>query len=476
MSIDIKEPFSDGWWMDRLAKQLREQAKHCEALHQRYIGNPPLPKVHQNAEEIVKLFLAKARTNWERLIVAAPLSRMRVVGIRTAVDADSDGDADAYGEWSAANMKLVMREALKMRFEMGRGYIIVGLDAEGGILATAEDPRQVTAAVDPANPYRTLAAFKLSHDEAAGLDLAYLYMPGGRVRVATRPRKARPALDGSYGVTWSAAAFTFDDEDVRDETGATVTYARSGTMKDFPDNPVTEFRNEDGLAEFEPHIPHLDRITDTLVHRGAIILAQAFKQRAIKGIETIDPATGLALNLDELLRADPMSVWLLPQGAEMWESGEASLQGVELAIRNDVKDLAAVSSTPLYSITPDATGSAEGASLMRETTTFKAEAHIDHVDPAAERVASQILMLAGKTEAADRRRLDVIWAPVERFSLSERANAVAQTKGVVPRRTQLTDIMGYSPSDADRMMDELTDDMVLDQQMAAARVGNAVAG
>jgi hypothetical protein len=68
--------------------------------------------------------------------------------------------------------------------------------------------------------------------------------------------------------------------------------------------------------------------------------------------------------------------------------------------------------------------------------------------------------------SADRDTLDIIWASVERFSLSERANAVAQTKGVVPRRTQLTDIMGYSPTDADRMMSELTDDLILDQQYA----------
>jgi hypothetical protein len=161
-----------------------------------------------------------------------------------------------------------------------------------------------------------------------------------------------------------------------------------------------------------------------------------------------------------------MSVWLLPAGAEMWESGEASMQGVVLAGRDDERVLAAVSCTPLYSFSPDAAqGSAEGASLQRESLTFKTEAHIERVDPGWERVAAQILTASGI--AADRATLDIIWASVERFSLSERANAVAQTKGVVPRRTQLTDIMGYSPTDADRMMSELTDDLILDQQYAS---------
>lgn len=473
MSIDIKEPYSDGWWMDRLAKQLRTQAEHCDELQERYEGNPPLPRVHENAQEIVRLFLRKARTNWERLIVAAPLYRMRIVGIRTAVDSDTAGDGDAFGLRTSLNMKLVAREVHKMMFSMGIAYVIVGRDADGGLLVTAEDPRQVTAIVDPANPYRVLAGFKLVHDDVSDQDVAYLYM-NGRVRVASRDRKARPGSNGKVGVTFAPSAYDWDDEDVLAEDGSTVRAARSGSL-DIPGNPVTVFRNEDGKAEFEPQIPHLDRITDGLVHRGAIILAQAFKQRAIKGIATVDE-NGKPVDLDDLLRADPLSVWLLPAGAELWESGEANLQGVELAGRNDVKDLAAVSGTPLYSITPDAAGSAEGASLMREMTSFKSEAHIEHVDPAWELVAAQLLAGSGREAAADRTKLDVIWAPVERFSLSERANAVAQTKGVVPRRTQLTDIMGYSPSDADRMLDELTDDMVLDQQMAAARGGNAVAG
>lgn len=470
-------PYTDEWWLERLSKQLVVQARRSQLMWDRYAGEPPLPTVHPNVAPVVRAFLRKARTRFERLIVAGPLSRMKIVGIRTAVDSDADGDAGAFGVWSAANMKLVTREVHKMMFAMGLAYVIVGRDTAGGLLVTAEDPRNVTAIVDPANPYRVLAALKLVHDDIAGEDVAYLYMDG-RVRVAYRARKARAAVSGSVAVSYSSSLFEWDDADTYDAEGRIIRHSRSGAIDGITGNPVTPFANEDGLAEFEPHLDILDRITDQLVQRMAIVLAQAFKQRAIKGdLPVVDPDTGRAIDYNDLFRADPMSVWLLPAGAEMWESGEASLQAVLLAVRDDIKDLAAVSSTPLYSITPDAAnGSAEGASLQREGLTFKTEAHIERVDPAWERVAAQILTIAGQGASADRTKLDVIWAPAERFSLSERASAVAQTKGVVPRRTQLTDIMGYSPTDADRMMDELTDDMVLDQQMAAARGGNAVAG
>jgi hypothetical protein len=52
--------------------------------------------------------------------------------------------------------------------------------------------------------------------------------------------------------------------------------------------------------------------------------------------------------------------------------------------------------------------------------------------------------------------------------VSERANAIAQTKGVVPIYQQLIEIWGMSPSQAERNMTELQSDMVLAQQIAIA--------
>lgn len=467
LTAEAKIPLSDAWWMDRLAKQLREQARECEELHCRYRGRAPLPKVHRNAEEVVREFLDKARTNYERLIVQGPLSRMKIVGIRTSSDVLAESDSKAFGAWTAANMKLVVRETLKSMFSMRYGYVIVGKDAGGKLLVTSEDPRQVTAITDPADPYTTLAGFKLVHDDVNDLDIARLYMDG-RVRAATRTRKARVGEDGRVATTFSLASFDWDDTTTNED--GTIRQGLSGPTG-IEGNSVHVFENEDGQSEFEPHIPLLDRITDGLVQRMTIALAQAFKQRAIKGVPVTDPDTGLKVNYDDLLRADPMSVWLLPDGAEMWESGEVTMQGVVLAGRDDERVLAATSCTPLYSFSPDAAqGSAEGASLQRESLTFKTEAHIDRVDPGWERVAAQILTASGI--AVDRETLDIIWASVERFSLTERANAVAQTRGTVPRRSQLIDIMGYSPTDADRKMTELTEDMVLDQQFAAVKANS----
>jgi hypothetical protein len=61
-----------------------------------------------------------------------------------------------------------------------------------------------------------------------------------------------------------------------------------------------------------------------------------------------------------------------------------------------------------------------------------------------------------------------MWGPADRPSMSERANAIAQTKGTVPRYHQLTEIWGMDPAMADRAMSALDQDMAKDAAMAAA--------
>jgi cell division septum initiation protein DivIVA len=67
-------------------------------------------------------------------------------------------------------------------------------------------------------------------------------------------------------------------------------------------------------------------------------------------------------------------------------------------------------------------------------------------------------------------QIEVIWAPAESYSMTERASAIAQTKGVISRYQQATEIWGMDPAQADRNMSELTDDFVIDQQYGLAKI------
>lgn len=471
--IDTTEVGSDGWWLKRCYEQLRIQQRRCDALQRRYEGNAPLPFISDIQRDAVRWFVEKSRTNFERLIVTAVLSRLHINGLRTAVDAGEGGDAAAFGVWKTARGKLFSLDVQKMALAMSLAYVIVGKDAEGNLLVTAEDPRLVTAITDPANPYKVLAALKLFHDDVAGEDVAYLYLPG-RVMVAKRPRLRNP---GSADVIFNPSAYMWD-VDILGDLGGLVYEGASGPIPGLAEVdelgvvsgevPVVPFVNEDGMAEFEPFLPILDRINQQILQRMTIATVQAFRQRAFKGLPQKNPETGETIDYDAIFTADPGAIWNIPAGVEIQELGQADLQQILLAIRDDVKDLAATSGTPLYAITPDAAnGSAEGASLQREQLSFKVESRQDRWAPAHAKVAELMFKMLGDDQRSAPGTLEVIWGPVERESMASRANAIAQTKGVISRYAQLTQVWGMSPDEANRNLSDLTGDLIVDQQYAA---------
>lgn len=467
MPIDTSVPYSDGWWLKRLYDQLRIQQRRCQPLQDRYEGNPPLPFISPIQREAMRTFMEFAGTNFEALIVDAVLSRLKIIGIRTAVDSDEGGDAEAFRTWTTARGKLFTRDAHKMALAMSQAYVIVGKDADGNLLVTAEDPRLVTAITDPADPYKVRAALKLFHDDVADQDVAYLYLPG-RLMVAKHARKRRP---GTSDVRFNPAAYEWD-LDILNSVGEVVYEGASGDIPWLQETdtlpamvPVVPFVNENGLAEFEPHLRPINRIAHQILQRMTIATIQAFKQRAIKGLPITDPKTGEKIDYDGIFVSDPGSIWHLPATAEVWESGEVNLQGILLAVRDDVKDLAATSGTPLYTVTPDAAnGSAEGATLQRETNTFKVEARQDRFEISHQKVGELIFRTLGELERATPGSIEIIWAPAQRLSMTERANAIAQTRGVISRYQQATQIWGMTPAEADRNASELVDDLILDQQ------------
>lgn len=475
---DLKTPYSDGWWLKRLHDKLRVQEKKCEALQRRYEGNAPLPFVSDIQRDAVRWFVEKSRTALERVIVLSVLSRLRIRGIRTSVDSDEGGDGDAMKLYRASHGPLWSRQAMKMALVMSLSAVIVGKDEKtGNLIVTAEDPRLCAWISNPADPYDVRAGLKLFYDDVLQADVAYLYLPG-RMRRAVRPRKRKP---GSDDVRFNPASFTWDDELIGDEaligsgpeSGVTV---ESGDIKWLQEKdgqpvlcPLIPYYNEDGMGEFEPFIPQIDRINQQLLQRMTIATVQAFKQRALKGAPRKDPDTGEVVDYSAILTADPGAVWLIPETAEIWESGEVDLSGILAAIRDDITDLYATSGTPGYLANPDtANQAAESASLQREQTTFKVDDRKDIFEPSHLLTWQQMFRAAGDLERAKPGALELMWAPADRLSLTERASAVAQTKGVVPIEKQLIDIMGYEPAEAARCITLLHDDLILAQQMALA--------
>jgi Phage portal protein, SPP1 Gp6-like len=238
--------------------------------------------------------------------------------------------------------------------------------------------------------------------------------------------------------------------------------------------PVVPFLNRPDLygatqGEFETHVGHLERINYVLLNRLEIATLQAFRQRALKGVPNEDEF-GQPIDYDDVFAADPGSLWLLPETAELWESGQVDLTGTLAAARDDIEQLAAVTRTPMHYFAPaSANQSAEGASLARESLMFKVRDNLRQTGESWEAVMCTAFAFAGDEERSRRGDMEVIWADPERHSLAEKADASgkALSTGGLTWRAVMEDIWQKTPQEIDRMEAERMNDAMLNEIFAA---------
>jgi hypothetical protein len=460
--IDTTEPQSPGWWIKRLSRKLNSRQARLELLHSHYRGDPPLPRAHEGQREIFRRFVKNARINYAKLIAEAPRHRMICTGVVTGED-----EADALlAEWWIKNgMPVETAEVHRSMLSLGDGYAMIGWDDVDGIpTVTHEDPRQCITEHDPVRQRRRLAGLKIFHDDVAEMDVAYLFLPGRRY-VAYKSTRAT-----TKNVMFRPTAWDWK-EDAGGEEGEFV-----------PGNvvPLVRFRNERGVAEFEDHLGHLDRINDDLLHRMTISSLQAFRQRAVKGVPTHYPDNhpdanlrGKEIDYGDVFPADPGAMWLLPLTAELWESGAIDITPLISASKYDAQQLSAVTFTPLSYLQPDAAqGSAEGASAQRENLVFKVEDRIQRATDGWAEVAS--IQLAFWYAETGRDLIDTPpdakpqWMPPERHSLAERHDANVKAKaGDVPWKTRMLKVLQFTPDEVAEMEAERMDDALLFPELTA---------
>jgi hypothetical protein len=432
-------PGTPAWWLARLLSGLSAQASKASRLDTYYRGEQGIP-VHANRSvaEAYSRLMAISGTDFALLIVEAIRERMSPGGFRTGATPDRRGDTDAWAIWQAngldADCDLVHRSMLAL----SAGYTIIGRDEETGeVVITPEDPRQVYAETDPIRRRIVRAAIKVFYDDRLGADRAFLYLPGRLYRAIRTPT----------GVDFGDLSESFDLSGWEWETS---------TAEIIPSRriPVVPFLNRPDIfgrpiGEFELVIPILDRINYSILNRLEIATLQAFRQRAVKGLQQRD-AEGNLIDYDNVFAADPGALWQLPETAELWESGQVDLGPIRSAIRDDVEHLAAVSRMPVGYLQPDAE-SAAGVEYQREGLVFTAEDRCKQAGESWEQTMSIAFEIAGDFERANRSGMEVIWKSVERATLTQRASAASQAQAAgLPWRASMEMFFDASQQQIDR--------------------------
>lgn len=447
-------PVTADEWLPILTKRLDDRAPRVRGLRAYVNGDAPLPEMGKNTREAWLRFQRKARTNWGELVVEALAERCVFSGVSVGGEL---GDDDAAREIVKRNrLVLQIGDLAREMFTTSIAYMIVGRSDDGKAVVTAESPDYVYAAVDPLEPWKARAAVKVWRDSDEGLDFAYVWVPGLRVRYSRRivGDDQKPIQTASGGGWGRVSSETYN-----------------GPV------PVFVFENHGGTGEFETHTDLLDRINTGLLQRIVTVAMQAFKQRWLKGGLPQTDANGNDIDYAKMFEPAPGAMWDLPEGIDIGESQD-SAQGILAmlqASKDDIRDFAAATRTPISTLLPDASNqSAEGAAFAREGLVFKAKDRIERLKVGLNEVVAAALKVENSSFADS---VEVAFAPAENVSMTEKSAAAVQAMAAgVPWRTRMTDIYGYSADAVDRMELELAQEALIGGLNGPANSGSGSGG
>lgn len=460
---------SDDWRLMRLATKLGRGLPRMKLLQSFSDGSRFVPAGVSGVNAQAMLTIVKqARLNTAELIAGSLVDRQTALGFRTAAPGDDTGDALALGNWNRSHMAVRSKELLRDVADYGRAYVLTtgpsqpSADARPMFLPsngwTTATEQYATA------PWLTEDAIVVGFDAINRADVITLFRPG-YMRTAYRPTPV-PTLPND-GTPWSP--------------GGGWSWATDQVPLGFTaENPVVEHTAPGGFGEFEKHLDSIDRINSVTRDRLTIIAMQAFRQRAIEGnLPTHYPADypdltlrGQRIDYNEVFAGGPAALWLLGGDAKIWESNPTDITQLLTAGKDDKRDLAAVTSTPVYLLNPDATnGSAEGAALAREAFSFKVKDRNNRAGASFALEQSLAFQGLADTVRADAAQVETIWAPVNLESINQRATAAQAAKqSGVSQAFINRSVWGMTPSE---IAQELTDR--LQEQFEAAEPAGAAA-
>lgn len=384
-----------------------------------------------------------ARLNLAGLIVDARLHRLNLKGARTVLDDSANGDDVLGALFDEQDVQVKLQAAFRHALAERTGFLL--LTGDGELRVSDAQHCAVETDVDG----NVVAALSIHRDDVADQDVAILARPG-YFRVSTR--SGRCFLPGGRGWAFSPESW---------ETGP-----REPSGFEFvPAYPL----ETPGGSLIEAHIPALERVNHGILQRMIIVAMQAFRQRGMKNLPDRDPETGEEIDYSGLFESAPDSLWMLPEGVDVWESSQTDISPVLNAVKDDIRFLAAASKTPLFMISPDdANGSAEGASTQRETLLFDIEAIQAAFNAPLKRMLSDMLRIRGEVERADLHGIRLQWANPRRSSVGERSQAaLTATQAGIPFRTVMKQFAELEPNEVEDAERQRADD-VFAQAMTAA--------
>ena len=419
-------------WLKILARRLDLRRNHVEKLRSYSDGNSPLPEMSDETREAWVRFQRRARTNWGDLVVSSVVDRLVPNGITVKGDPKNENAKVAQRIWRDNRLDSVIKDWFRFGLEYAQSYLTVWAGPPGGMpIITADSPETMCVVTNPLQKWKPQAALRVWRTDEEATDYAMVWTEG-RWDLFERPTYAQ------------VEHRVIPNQWLRNLAEGQWTHSDSGASVDIP---VVVYNNPGGAGEYERHLDLIDRINAGILERLVIVAMQAFRQRALTGgmLPTRDES-GNEIDYSKVFAPAPGALWNLPAEMAIWESQQVDTGPILNASKDDVRQLSAVTRTPLPMLMPDtANSSAEGARSTENGYVFRCRDRVNEARLGAIAIMVIALRMAGVTLGEDD-NLDVTFESVERVTLAEKYQAALAAKNAGESIKSIQrNVLGYSP-------------------------------
>lgn len=468
-----QEPTTASEWLAVLTRRMDLRRLTVLMLKSYVDGNAPLPEMTADTRESWAAFQRRARTNWGELICDSVVDRCVPNGISIGGDIKSPKAKAAQKIWRDNRMKSVFNSWLRYGLIFGQSYLTVwrGSATGSGPIITADSPETMAVVTDPLQHWKPRAALKVWRDIENGVDFAMvwskgnnpaLFRRGSYVRVETR------IIESKWLVNLAEGAWEQVNADA-----ITAQFASAPI-------PVVVYNNPGGHGDFETHIDLINRINLETLERLVITAMQAFRQRIIEGgLLPERDDQGNVIDYTKTFAPAPGALWNLPKELTLKETQVADVSGLLLGSKESIRQLSAVTRTPLPMLMPDnANISAEGAQATEAGHIFRCSDRLSEAKLGAEAAMTMACQVAGQTFDDDE-FVEVNFEEVDRVTFAEKYNAALAAHNAGESWSSICrNVLGYSPEQIEQ--DRL--DRIAEALLAASippvptRVGEELTG
>lgn len=398
--------------------------------------------------ESYRRFLRRARLHIVETLRDARTDRQGVVGFRTGADGDELGDTLAWDTWTKNRMPVQFRTFVNDTADYGRAYILEVPSPHGMVWNIRNEWTTITEP-DALRPWLTQAGVTVAFDPVLGAEFVTLTRPGYYRQAWRRTNVPTLPQDGTGWYVDSDWTWASD----RVYTGWTQ------------DALLTRNQTADGFGIYEKHLDSVDRTNEITVNAISLIVMQSFRQRGVKGdlpttYPEVHPKAGETIDYDELFKAGPAALWMLPTGVDIWESAATDVTPIYNARKEEIKTLCSLTRTPQDIFDGSSQNqSAMGAETSKEPLFYAVKAMNDQLDVALGQAHALTFAYQGDTVRSDASKIETIFQKIVPASMAQKAEAAAKYKqGGATQRYIDTEVFEMSMQEQRRAQGDRVDE------------------